>query len=220
MKILVTAGPTREPIDAVRFVGNRSSGRMGLALAQAVVATGHSLTLLWGSAAEGHDSALAGLPATRVDRFDCSSELFGLLQTHWPDHDVLIMSAAVADFRPRSATEDKMDRSDGPVTIVLDPVADLVAAMAARKRPDQFVVAFALEEADRLEQRAAMKMRQKGVDAVVANPLATIGHDHISPLWLTATGDRQKIGRMTKPAFARWLVRKIEASISLGRDNA
>jgi len=220
MKILVTAGATREPIDAVRFIGNRSSGRMGLALAQAVVAAGHDLTLLLGAVAGGCDSELAISPAAQLDRFDSTSELHRLLQTHWSDHDVLIMSAAVADFRPRSAVEGKMDRSDGPVTVVLEPTVDLVANMAARKRPDQFVVAFALEEPACLERRAVVKMTQKGVDAIVANPLATIGGNHISPLWLTAAGDRQQMGQMTKSAFAQWLIRKIDRIHSLGSDIA
>jgi phosphopantothenoylcysteine decarboxylase/phosphopantothenate--cysteine ligase len=206
MRILITAGPTREPIDSVRFIGNRSSGRMGLALAQAAVEAGHEVTLLLGPGPETSE-APAGC---RTYRFESSAELKQLLGAHWPDHDWLLMAAAVADYRPAVVAEGKLPR-EGSLTLHLEATPDLVALMASMKRPGQRVVAFALEEPGQLEARAAAKLRRKGVDAIVANPLETMDSPAITPLWLTAAGGREAPGRMTKGDFARWLLRRVEA---------
>ncbi len=208
MRILITGGPTREPIDDVRFIGNRSSGRMSLALARTAAEAGHQTTLLLGPI--GHDETeLAFLHRQGVClyRFESSKQLQTLLESYWPEHDVLIMAAAVADFRPRTMARGKLPRNQRPMKIDLEPTPDLVAAMAAMRRPNQKIVAFALEQAQGLEERARDKLRRKGVDAIVANPLAAIDHDLITPLWLAATGDRKALGQMTKVDFSRWLVR-------------
>ncbi len=210
MRILITAGPTREPIDAVRFISNRSSGKMGIAIAEAAAHAGHDVTLLLGPVlAHGslHDTM-------RVYRFGSSAELKQLLEAHFPGCDLLVMAAAVADYRMQEASEGKIKRqseAEGSVgkselTLRLQPTPDLVAAVASTRRPDQKIVAFALEEAGELEQRAVAKMKRKCVDAVVANPLGTMDGDHITPLWLTADGGRTEPGSMPKPDFARWLV--------------
>ncbi len=213
MRVLITAGPTREPIDAVRFIGNRSSGRMGIALAEAAVQAGHEVTLLLGLGATA--SVPRGLPGKcAVYRFESSAELKQLLDSHWRDHDVLLMAAAVADYRPGCVAEGKLKREPNQrLTLTLEPTPDLVAIMAASKRPGQRVVAFALEEAAELKDRAAQKLRSKGVDAVVANPLGTMESDSITPLWLTADGKSESPGRMTKIDFARWLIRKLPGLI-------
>jgi phosphopantothenoylcysteine decarboxylase/phosphopantothenate--cysteine ligase len=207
MRILITAGPTREPIDAVRFVSNRSSGRMGLAIAAAAVAAGHATTLLMGPGPSAEE-----MPAgCRVYRFESSAELKQVLEAHWPDHDVLIMAAAVADYRPACVAEGKLPRDPSqPLILRLEPTPDLVALMAQRKRPQQRIVAFALEEVDTLEQRAAAKMKRKGVDAIVANPLGTMESDSVTAIWLAADGTRLAPGRMTKAAWADWLVKQVE----------
>ena len=210
MRMLITAGPTREPIDAVRFISNRSSGAMGLALARAAVEFGHEVTLLLGPG-PGAAEAPAGC---RVYRFESSAELKQLLEAHFADHAVLIMAAAVSDYRPISVSEGKLERdAQQPLTLQLQPTPDLVALMAQRKRPGQRIVAFALEEAQHLETRAVEKLRRKGVDAIVANPLGTMESQAISAVWLTADpAQREAPPRMDKPAFARWLMAKIAAS--------
>jgi len=210
MKILITAGPTREPIDAVRFISNHSSGRLGLALASASVAAGHATTLLIGQAVSAGDVHALSESGVIQERFDTVSQLQERLESHWPDHDVLIMAAAVADFRPSQIFAGKLHRGDQAITIELESTPDLVAMMAGKKRSDQVVVAFALEEPIGLEQRACEKLKRKGVDAIVANPLATMEGEWIAPLWLTTAGDLEKPGRMTKVDFANWLVQKIE----------
>ncbi len=208
MRLLITAGPTREPIDAVRFISNRSSGAMGLAIAEAGVAAGHDTTLLLGPVclAVSQREQLAGC---RVYRFDSSAELKQLLEAHWADQNTLIMAAAVADHRPACVTEGKPPHRDGSFSLNLSSTPDLVSLMAASKRDGQRVVAFALEEAEHLEARAADKMRRKGVDAIVANPLETMHSESIRPVWMTATGQREALDRMDKPAFARWLIDRI-----------
>ncbi len=218
MNILITAGPTREPIDAVRFISNRSSGKTGLAIAVAAAQTGHRTTLLLGPGAcdstnsKGLPPSVAGY-SYRTYRFESSAELKQLLEAHWPDHDVLIMAAAVADYRPVGVTEGKIPRSaQQELVLRLSPTPDLVALMAAYKKPHQRVIAFALEEAGHLEKRAIDKMKRKGVDAIVANPLGTMEHDSITPVWLTDHGDRDTPipQRVTKQRFAEWLIGKVE----------
>ena len=206
MHLLITAGPTWEPIDAVRYVGNRSTGKMGVALAHAAAAAGHEVTLLLGPV--GYDVAVDG---GRVHRFGSSAELKQLLEAHFRGCDALVMAAAVADYRPIEVAEGKLPREPGkPLTLTLQPTPDLVALMAALKRPGQVVVAFALEEVATLEQRAAAKMRRKNVDAIVANPLGTMASDGITAVWLTAAGRRVEPGRMSKADFAAWLVKRVE----------
>ncbi len=219
MRILITAGPTREPIDAVRFISNRSSGKMGFWLSQAGIAAGHDVTLLMGPA-PGLDAQLGELAAVqasssggrlRIYRFESSAHLKQLLDAHLRDHDTLIMAAAVSDYRPVEVAEGKLpsDKSAG-LTLQLQPTPDLLALAAAQKRAHQRVIAFALEEQAQLEERALAKMRRKGVDAIVANPLGTMEADAVTPVWLTASGLRQAPGRMGKEAFARWLIERVE----------
>ncbi|MEM1097253.1 MAG: phosphopantothenoylcysteine decarboxylase [Planctomycetota bacterium] len=209
-RVLITAGPTREPIDAVRYLSNRSSGTMGVALANAADASAHATTLLLGpvdsSAAE---RVHAGV---RIERFETTADLAALLREHFRACDVLVMAAAVSDYRVTEADAEtgKRERKD-ELTLILEATPDLVAGCTEIKRPDQRVVSFALEQADQLEDRAIMKMRRKGVDATVANPLETMDADEIDAVWLTADGDRRALGPMDKAAFAAWLIERVTA---------
>ncbi len=206
MRLLITAGPTREPIDAVRFISNRSSGRVGISLTKSASEAGHEVMLLLGP---GPATPALG-PQVKVHRFETSAELKQLLEAHWRDHDVLVMAAAVADYRPLIVHEGKLPRTTaGTLTIELQPTPDIVALMAASKRAHQRVIAFALEEPANLEARAIEKMKRKGVDAIVANPLETMNAHSISPVWLACDGSRDAGGRMSKDEFARWLLEKI-----------
>ena len=207
MRLLITAGPTREPIDAVRFISNRSSGRMGVALADAAAEAGHEVTLLLGPVL-----VMAQLrDRVRVERFSSSDELQALLEQEFPGCDALVMAAAVADYKPLRTVEGKLQREGGPkeLTLQLQPTPDLVAGVAKTKRAGQKVVAFALEEAAHLEGRAVEKMRRKGVDAIVANPLATMEAGGVTPVLLTARGKRLAPGTLSKADFARWLVEQL-----------
>lgn len=206
--ILITAGPTHEAIDEVRYLANRSSGRMGLALADAAARAGCEVTLLLGPASV---EVTTEFPQITVKLFESTADLERLLHTHFPKCDVLIMAAAVADYRPASRLAGKLPRQDGRLVLELEPTPDLVADCSGRRRPGQRIIAFALEEPSRLADRAIEKLRKKGVDAIVANPLATMGSGNITAMVYTASGERFVPDPPTsdKAAFAEWLVRWI-----------
>jgi phosphopantothenoylcysteine decarboxylase / phosphopantothenate---cysteine ligase len=215
-RLLITAGPTHEPIDAVRYLGNRSSGRMGIALAEQAAMRSLPTTLLLGPTQL--------LPASSshltVIRFQTTAELHELLLRHWPQHDVLIMAAAVADFRPilppvdqtdpngpASVIPAKLRRSDEPFAIMLEPTPDLLASLADQTRPDQFVIGFALEPADELLASAKDKLKRKRLDAIVANPLETMDAATVTATVLLRSGAALPApANLPKEAFAKWLL--------------
>ena len=204
MHILITAGPTREPIDDVRFISNRSSGQMGFALAEAALSAGHEVTLLFGPA------LLPPSVAEQVDivRFHTTADLEALLAEYFPKCDVLIKAAAVADYRPAQLIEGKTPRGQG-MKIELEPTPDLVAGCAKTKRDDQTIIAFALEDPTVLETRAVEKMQRKKVDAILANPLQTMDASDIEPILFYADGRRDEPGTMSKVKLADWLIAQV-----------
>ena len=204
MKLLLTAGGTREAIDAVRYLGNRSSGRMGLAVAAAAVAAGHEVTLILGIASI---EPPAGVRAIRVES---TAEMAASLDREWPGHDALIMAAAVADYRPRVVAAHKLRREGGPLTLELEPTPDLLAA-AATVKGSRVVVGFSLDD-DTAEarERAAAKLVRKNLDLLVYNPVRTMeAHDVAAELFF-ADGRREVLGAMPKAAFAARLVAEVE----------
>ncbi|MFZ4575946.1 MAG: phosphopantothenoylcysteine decarboxylase, partial [Phycisphaerales bacterium] len=190
--LLITAGPTHEPIDAVRFIGNRSSGRMGLALARAALDRGWKVTLLFGPASaaaeleslgEKHSSRL------EVHRFRTCDDLRGLLAVHAPSADCLVMAAAVADYRPKADPAfvgGKFRRTDQKLTLELEPTPDLLAEVALKRRPGQFMVGFALEPREELMASAKAKLTRKRIDMVIGNPLETMDSDTVEAIVLGA----------------------------------
>lgn len=209
--MLITAGPTHEPIDEVRYIANRSSGTMGAAIAQAASDAGWEVTLLLGPTPQRPH-----YPNFRLERFRGSRELQELLEAHFPACDVLVMAAAVADYRPRNVVPGKLRRGDHPIKLELEPVPDLVAGCAGRRRPGQVVVAFALEARERLAGEARAKLERKKVDLIVANPLETMESPDVEGVVLERLegGDvdthRPESATLDKAAFAAWLVRLIE----------
>ncbi|HLI76489.1 MAG TPA: bifunctional phosphopantothenoylcysteine decarboxylase/phosphopantothenate--cysteine ligase CoaBC, partial [Acidobacteriaceae bacterium] len=168
--LLITAGGTREAIDPVRFLGNRSSGRMGHALAEAASRRGARVILVTASSLP----APAGCTAIRVE----TAEAMGrALEEHLNAATMVIAAAAVSDFRPVSPFSSKLHRS-GTLTLELEATPDLIARVAARRRPGTLVIAFAAET-ENLEENARAKMLRKGVDAIVANDVsdASTGFD-------------------------------------------
>jgi len=205
-RILITAGPTHERIDDVRYLANRSSGLMGIALAQAARDVGCEVTMLLGPVSK--ETRLAADECSTVHAFESTADLQRLLDEHFPDCDVLIMAAAVADYRPAAQSAGKLPRKGERLILELEPTPDLVAGCAARKRGDQRIIAFALEEPARLHDRAVEKMRTKSVDAIVANPLGTMGSTSVSATIYTARGETSTppAESLDKPAFAAWLI--------------
>lgn len=208
-RVLITAGPTHEPIDAVRFLANRSSGRLGIALAQAAAQRNLHTTLLLGPTnAEPTDTRI------HLHRFQTAADLETLLHEHFPACDVLVMAAAVADYRPIPPADPaatKLRRTGDRLTLELEPTPDLVAACAARRAPGQLIVGFALEPRDRLEASALDKLRRKGLDAVVANPLETMDAPTIDATLITPDDRRDTAGPIPKADFATWLLDRIDA---------
>jgi phosphopantothenoylcysteine decarboxylase/phosphopantothenate--cysteine ligase len=166
LRVLVSAGGTREPIDPVRFIGNRSSGRMGLALAEAAARRGAEVTLV---------AANVSLPtpagARRVD-VETAAELASALEHEFDSADVLVMAAAPADFRPRQAADEKIHREGtGGFELDLEATDDILAALGTRRRQGQTVIGFAAETDAGLE-RAREKLERKGADAIVLNDVS------------------------------------------------
>lgn len=211
LRVLITAGPTHEPIDAVRYIANRSSGRLGIAIAEASVARGWSTTLLLGPTAR--------VPAdsrVRVIRFRTTADLERRLMEEFPSSDVFIQAAAVADYRPiaseRDAESVKIRRSSSSLKLELEPTPDLLAAMASRRSGDQTIVGFALEPAERLLASATEKLERKRLDMVVANPLETMDSDSVQATILTRRGERYATpGAIEKQRFGGWLLDLIAA---------
>lgn len=201
--LLLTAGPTHEPIDAVRYIANRSSGKMGIALASAARDAGWGVTLLLGPVEAEPPTGV------RVHRFVTTADLVALLETHFPVCDVLIMAAAVADYRPAQPHGSKLPRSQDGLTLELEATPDLVAACAARKTPGQKIIGFALEESANLSARAVEKLKGKQLDAIVANPLQTMSADSIDAQLFFPDGRRNAPGKLSKAAFAHWLISEI-----------
>ena len=208
MQVLVTAGPTREHIDPVRFITNASSGRMGYAVAAAAVRAGHDVTLLSGPV------ALEVPAGCRLVRFTSVAELKDALQEHFVGCDALVMAAAVGDFRPEARSAEKIHRSSGPVVIRLIPTEDVAAGIAAKKRRDQIVLVFAVEDGppEQVEARACEKMIAKNADYVVPNRPAAIGSSESEACILSAEGVVLPWARRTKDALAEELVELISGS--------
>ncbi len=213
-RLLLTAGPTREPIDAVRYIANRSSGRMGLALAEAAISRLHPTTLLLGPThLQPPESTLLA-----VERFQTTAELQMALHLHWAAHDVLIMAAAVCDYRPTNPDPTgKLPRTADPLSIEFEPTPDLLSELASMTRPDQTVIGFALEPPDRLKESAQRKLMRKRLDAIVANPLRTMNSEKITATLFLHTGQTlQPPEKMPKLEFAHWLLDQVK-TIRQGR---
>lgn len=167
-RVLISAGGTREPLDPVRYLGNRSSGRQGVALAEAARSRGAAVTLV---AAHLEVPAPAGVV---VERVGTARELEASLRAHAASHDTIIMAAAVADFRPRAVAEEKIkkDASEGGLSLELERTPDIIAGLSEHRAPGQRIVGFAAETAsdeDALLALGAAKARRKGVDLLVLN---------------------------------------------------
>ena len=203
MKILITAGPTHEPIDPVRYIGNRSSGQMGAALANAATGRGHNVTLVLGP-------ATAPMPENvkRVDVLSSNDMRHAVLNL-FPQHDLLIMAAAVADFRPKIVRHGKIER--GPELLVeLVPTEDILAAVGKIKQARQRTVGFSLVERGDLV-RSREKLVRKKLDLIVYNPLDTMSSTTIESILLYPDGRSEELPMQAKPQFAATLLLRCEA---------
>jgi phosphopantothenoylcysteine decarboxylase / phosphopantothenate---cysteine ligase len=167
LKVLITAGGTREPIDSVRYVGNRSSGRMGFALAEEAAALGAVVTVI---------AANVGLPRSpRIGYVDVgtAAELKDACEAELPNADVLLMAAAVADYRPPAPADTKLKKDEREELVIeLERTPDILSGLAATRRADQLLIGFAAEHGDRAVEYGRDKLARKGLDAVVVNDIA------------------------------------------------
>lgn len=172
LSVLVTAGGTREPIDPVRFIGNRSSGKQGHALASAARQRGADVTLI----TTAPSSAPDGIAVIAVETAD---EMHEAVMSVVDDADVVVMAAAVADFKPDSTAAHKLKKADGTPDIQLVPTIDILATLGSRRRAGQTLVGFAAETSD-LESNARAKLVSKGADLLVANDVSApeVGFEH------------------------------------------
>jgi phosphopantothenoylcysteine decarboxylase/phosphopantothenate--cysteine ligase len=209
LRTLVTAGGTREPIDAVRYVGNRSSGRMGFALADAAAARGSDVVVVAANVALPH------APTIRYVEVSTAAELASACEAEFAAADVLVMCAAVADFRPAEPLAGKVaKRESQTLELQLEATDDVLAALAARRRPGQTLVGFAAEHGAGGLERAREKLAAKGLDAIVCNDVsqAGIGFDagDNAVTIITSHGERQ-VGRAAKRAIAEAVLDVVEA---------
>ncbi|MGD8452649.1 MAG: phosphopantothenoylcysteine decarboxylase [Phycisphaerae bacterium] len=168
LRLLITAGPTREYLDPVRYLSNDSSGRMGFALAEAARRRGWRVTLVHGPVALAAPAGVRAIPVVSA------ADMLAACQDCWPRQDALIMAAAVADYAPAQAAPTKLKKSPRGRVLRLEPTVDILATLAADRRADQVVIGFALE--DRApRQRAVEKLRRKRLDAIVLNRPEAIG---------------------------------------------
>lgn len=214
MRLLITAGPTHEPIDAVRFLGNRSSGRVGSSLAVAAAEQGWEVRLLMGPHA-----VIPEHGGIDIIRFQSTSDLQALLDEHLPWCDLLIMAAAVSDFTPvvpDGAEDTKWRRGADSLTLELTPTPDLLKGCAESARPDQTLVGFALEPDETLRSSAIAKLDRKDIDFIVANPLETMDADRIAATVFQRGGTElaSTDGPISKQAFAGWLIDLLDEAMS------
>lgn len=172
LRVLVTAGGTREAIDPVRFIGNRSSGKQGHAVAAEAARRGATVTLV--------TTTTLPVPAgAEVVRVESAEEMEAAVRAAAPRADIVVMAAAVADFRPKVAADQKMKKEAGPPELVLEPTPDILSGLAGSRRPGQVLVGFAAETNDVISH-ARDKVVRKGVDLVVANDVSApgVGFEH------------------------------------------
>ncbi|MGN6166946.1 MAG: bifunctional phosphopantothenoylcysteine decarboxylase/phosphopantothenate--cysteine ligase CoaBC [Solirubrobacteraceae bacterium] len=217
-RVLVTAGGTREPIDSVRYIGNRSSGRMGFALAAEAGARGAEVTVVAGAV------SVAAPPGVKLIKVETAAELARACEQVFEDCDVVLMAAAVADFRPTRPRLRKVKKGDPPSPpepLELSVTEDVISGLAGRRRPGQVLVAFAAEHGPEAIEEGLAKLKRKGVDAVVLNDISRpeIGFDTAENevVILARDGGQRKVDRAGKEIVARAVLDEVERLRDLER---
>jgi len=201
--VLISSGPTEEPIDPVRVITNKSSGKMGAALAKTALSMGARVTVVSGPAAEPLPSG------AEVVRVKTAAEMSAAMGERFASSDICVMAAAVSDYRPVNPSDAKIHRSEkGNITLELTPTPDILADLGAAKTSSQILVGFSLESGDDID-RAETKMHKKGCDIMVFNKTDTAlgGNDTVMTL-LFADGGRESFPSMSKAAAAGLILGK------------
>ncbi len=205
-KILISAGPTYEAIDPVRFIGNHSTGKMGIALADKARSMGAEVTLVCGP------TTIASNPLIKRINVISAEEMSEAIHTLFPATDICIMAAAVADYKPSEVATEKMKKKDQPLTLVLEKTQDILGGLGKIKSKKQVLVGFALETQNELEY-ALGKLEKKNLDLVVLNSLRTpgagFGHDTNAVTLITKDKQMEKSDLLPKTAIAEIILEKV-----------
>jgi phosphopantothenoylcysteine decarboxylase/phosphopantothenate--cysteine ligase len=202
-KALVTAGPTYEPIDPVRFIGNHSSGKMGYAIAEELAARGAKVTLVSGPVA--FDKPLPGVNIVKV----MTAEEMYESCINEDDYDIAVMAAAVADYTPSSVSETKIKKTEGNLELSLKKTKDILKTLGASKKESQVLVGFALET-DNEQENAAKKLKDKNADMLILNSLndegAGFGYDTNKVTFFFRNGDKKDVALKSKKLLAKDII--------------
>ncbi len=211
MRFLVTAGPTREALDPIRFLSNRSTGKMGYALAIAARDRGHAVQLISGPV------ALTPPAGVDVCAVTSAAEMYDAVLAALPSNDVLIMAAAVADWTPACVAPHKLKKHAGPMQLELVRTRDILAAVKTCRRTEQVIVGFAAETRELLAE-AERKLREKGLDLIVANdvsqPDAGFATDTNRVVLLDGEGGVEQLPLASKSVVAARIVARVEQCVS------
>ncbi len=221
VRVLVTAGPTREPIDPVRHITNRSSGKMGYALARVARRRGADVVLVSGPVAL---DAPAGVV---VERVETAREMHDAVHARYAESDLIIMAAAVADYAPADVSSSKIKKTDAPMTLALEPTPDILASLG-RRRAEQggggpLLVGFAMETED-LEARARDKLERKGCDLIVANDISApgvgFGVDTNRVTLIAPDGSMTRLPLMSKDDVASAILDRVASGLTARQGEA
>jgi phosphopantothenoylcysteine decarboxylase/phosphopantothenate--cysteine ligase len=206
--ILISSGPTEEPIDPVRVITNKSSGKTGAALARAALAMGANVTVVSGPAAAALPMGADVIPIRTV------ADMEREMAKRWPAADICIMAAAVSDYRPARPSDKKIHRSDKDnITLELTPNHDILAKLGASKSPGQFLTGFSLESENDVD-RADAKMKKKNCDMMVFNRAdAALGGDSTAFTLLFRGGGKESFAAMGKAEAAKFILTNIASRI-------
>lgn len=205
-RILITSGPTRQYLDPVRYLTNASSGRMGKALAESALLAGHQVTVITGPVNIEYPST------AEVHQVVTTGQMLETAQQLFPLHDGLIGAAAPCDYMPQKIRTEKIAKDGRPLQLELIETPDIVASVASQKRPDQWVVGFALETEDQ-RFRAIVKMQRKCCDLMVSNSPAAIDSDDNDVEILTTDGNIMAQVSGTKQQVAQAIIKAIQTRL-------
>jgi phosphopantothenoylcysteine synthetase/decarboxylase len=199
MRILITAGGTREYIDPVRFISNASSGRMGYALARAALKAGHKVILVNAPTTRRPPSE------AKIIEVETAAQMFEAVKKYFHRCDCLIMAAAVADYTPARPAKSKIKKTAKHLTLKLKPTTDILKWAGGHKRKTQIVVGFALED-KAVRSRAEKKLNEKNLDMIIANNYAAIGADKSTVQIKIAGREWLKLSQASKATIAKRIV--------------
>ena len=205
LNFLITAGPTREHIDPVRFISNASSGKMGYALAEAAASIGHKVTLI------SSCTNLRSPKGVKIISVESAREMFATVRENFPKCDCLIMASAVADYTPAKIYRGKIKKSNADLILRLKPTTDILK-WTGTHRKKQFIVGFALEDRN-LRENAEKKLKEKKADMIIANSPAAIGADKSTVHIKTVKSEWIELPKATKSALAKKIISLIKLSV-------